>query len=176
VTVDLMGTHGTSTTRAKQIVAGGFLQGQGRAGVGVYLWRDCPLAKELAAAWAEQHDREFAADAETDPAVVYAKVSVSENEFLDLEEPDLKDMLQTLAVEKGLTKDHTEEQARGLISMFISQYETVSESPVKALQVRLAPPESRHLTCYSIRLFGAPLCYVVLDRGCIRADRWEAAS
>jgi len=49
--VTFNGSHGTSDFRARRIEAQGFIPGKGRAGTGVYFWKQGRYSVDLAIGW-----------------------------------------------------------------------------------------------------------------------------
>lgn len=54
-----------------------------------------------------------------------------------------------------------------LYSMLVEGMEQELHTKIKVMEVRVAPPEDRFVPQYQIKLFGAPLSYVVRDKSCI---------
>lgn len=162
------GTHGTSAENAKAIRVSGFKAGSGRNGSGVYFWAESAYSFNLAKAWFLQCHKEGKYGVESVGAVIYVTIRVAENEILNLEEPDIANRISIIINSKGISY-WTEKKLAGLWDGFIKEMEAKIKCSFGVLVTRLAPPDDRYFK-YPIWLLGAPFCYVVRNRSCIKRD------
>jgi hypothetical protein len=164
----LKGTHGTTETRAFSIKKNGFKISLGRVGNGVYFWCDGPYAEKLAEAWWEfcSDSGDYNSDPEKDCAILITSLNISENEYLDLEQKEIKSQLATLAVTK-LRRPREHADIHAVRTLFIRQLETKLRVTFKVIETSVSPPPKRYCEFYPIELLGAPHCYLALDNSCI---------
>lgn len=165
------GSHGTTESRYMAITHRGFQLTQGRAGKGVYLWRQSRHYTRLAVCWYKQQRKRGVYDQDSNPAgvVIIAVVNLDEDEYLDLEDPATKDAIAELAERRGINAFDANEIA-GLHDLFISRMEQKLGKAFAVISVRVAPPQNCD---YSIRLLGAPVTYIVRDPARIKLDSVE---
>lgn len=167
----LKGLHGTSKRKAEIIRASSFRSGEGRIGRAIYFWRDSPLAKHLAEGWfnslkARRVYQKDPLDQYPECAVICVDIRCDDLEYLNLETSDIKDRLMDLAQRKGVDISN-DAVCVALYSMLVEGMEQELHTKIKVMEVRVAPPEDRFVPQYQIKLFGAPLSYVVRDKSCI---------
>lgn len=163
------GTHGTSQRSAANIKLHGFQLSRGRVGEGAYFWAQSMLAEHLARGWFQQQKkkgvyREYPGPLE---AVVVACVDCFENEHIDLEDLYFKDKLQQLAAHHNVKNLDSDFEVAKLHAMVIEEIEKHTGVKCRVIEVRLAPPDSTFVPKYSIKMYGAPICYVVREANCI---------
>lgn len=170
----LKGVHGTNRAAAQQIAQHCFFQktDKGRAGTGVYVWRDNVHAKDLALCWYEYRVRkgDFKPN---EAAIVYVNISVKEDEFWDLEDPLYKDALSVFAIQQPeiLPLDDDGRDFGALYDLFIEELEKEAVAICKTFQIRIpAPPRCER---YPTPLLGNPIAYVVRDETCIHLTNIE---
>lgn len=163
----IVGLHATSKSRADKIKEAGFNVSMGRAGIGVYFWRgNSDLTRELARAWHLQQcvKGTYKSDSNSELSIFQANLTLNDEDFLDLEDPEIKDEIQALGIERGIDKVSKDTDIAGFVSMFVEEFEKITRSEVKVFQIRVGTPDTRYLNKYSIVAYGAPICYVVRDK------------
>jgi hypothetical protein len=168
-TVKFCGSHGTIREYLGVILRDGFKGGSGRAGTGVYLWREQRYYVELAYNWARQNYRGLSRE---DYVVLICRFSVLKSRFLDLETIVMKNAIADLS-EKMNTDDSDEKQACKLYDFFITLMERRHKVTFQVIGVRFAPPNRTFYPDYPIRLIGAPYGLVVRDSSVISRDEIE---
>lgn len=167
------GTHGTSQQRAGNIQKQGFNSGPGRAGRGIYFWAESPLAVYLAECWYAQQKawaRTFNYEKDPNCAVIHVDISCEELEYINLEDTSLKARIMDLALQHGSDLDD-DKTLSSLNALIIGELEKELGVTMKLLEIRVAPPDKRFAPKYSLKTFGAPVCYVVRDKRCITISK-----
>lgn len=171
---ELCGTHGTTAENAACIRREGFQISRGRAGTGVYFWAKSRFAVSLAWAWARQcRDGK---NGKERIAVIHGCIRLrTDEEFLDLEDLSMKDLLVDTASKLGILNDDRKESLCRCFDFLVRQIEEETGVSIRAFQSRLAPPDSRYFEGekYPLKLIGAPIGYIVKDPGCINVVRVE---
>lgn len=162
--MNLKGTHGTSVSRAESIRQNGFIITSGRGGKGAYLWRNSAYSDFLARAWHSQkyYDGDFNRDIDQECAIIHAVINVSENQFLDLEDPDIKDGLTHLAISKKIDLRNKKELS-ALYDSFVAEVEKQIMTKILTVQLRVATPKSEYVKNYPMAIAGLPLSYIVRE-------------
>lgn len=153
-------THGTTKSRADNIIKNKFEPRQGRAGTGVYFWRKNAYSVILANGWYSFYLNKNYYNDDIDKRFVYlnVKIDVNEDNFLDLEDPELKDRLSKIAIEQNLDRNTKEDIIIGLFDHFISNLEKELKIEFYVWQIRVnAPYDCKE---YPLSFLGNPLCYV----------------
>ena len=168
----LEGSHGTSSHRADQIKKEGFRVSTGRGGTGVYFWRKSAYYRELAIAWFKQEELEgrFSREPKSACAVIYVEMVVSPDQYLDLEDPDIKDKIDALSKQKNMNVNNSREIA-SLYDLFVGELEKELGAAIVVTIIRVAPP--KNFVEYPIRMLGAPLCFITRDPSVPRISRIE---
>lgn len=93
------GTHGTSQTRAEQILREGFQTSPvGRVGSGVYLWayvEDAAVARELAEGWfvSQTNRNVYAGEPDATLSILYAEFDAEDHACIDCDAPEFQEKL-----------------------------------------------------------------------------------
>ena len=170
------GTHGTSATRAKSIQAQQeFVSGDSlgekpglgkRAGVGVYFWAyhapHYELAAELAKRWWNFAKTKGWYDGDPDKrcAVLYAILSVKNEEFLDFCHDVLLNRLYVTAQKRGIQEAG---EFGALYDMLVAEVEQATRCTIKVISARVPTPHAVGYQTVDVvhPLFGHSHCYVV---------------
>jgi hypothetical protein len=166
------GAHGTTVCRAGIIRANGFKASKGRGGTGAYFWRKGHHSKDLAIGWwaLSNSKNRYHDDTNRNCAIIHVKLHVQDEEHLNLEDPGLRDKVATLAEQRGIRNDN---QIAGLFDFFIKELEKAQGVQFRVISIRVAPPPQCYCPNYSIKISGAPYCYVARDVACIEIDNIE---
>ncbi len=158
----LEGCHGTSAFRAHQIEKNGFKVSRGRGGTGIYFWRKSGYYRELAIAWFKQLEAQgtFRREPKVACAVIYVQIEVSNDQLLDLEDPDVKDQIETLSKQRHVDTSKDGEIA-ALYDLFVSELEKELGNSILVTIIRVAPP--KNYFGYPIKMLGAPICFIARD-------------
>lgn len=165
--MELIGLHGTSRSRADNILKSNFKPYPGRAGKGIYFWRENAFSKIIAKSWFNFSLKKNNYDLDADKNFAYFKVKISVNEenFLDLELPELKDQLAVIAEKRNIDRKTREDVISALFDYFIDTLEKELKTSFKVWQARVNAPYD--CVEYPLSLLGNPICYVVIDSACI---------
>ncbi len=171
--MELTGTHGTSVALKAEIASRGFVPTRhGRGGPGVYVWRSGRLAEQLARKWYEQRLAEGAYG--TGPGskgiIVHVHIRLDDDEYLNLESPDVKDEIVGIALQQGLdTRDSSKLSA--LYDAYVKSLEKATEKFIVVLELRVAWPKSWR--DYPVEVAGAPVTYVIRSAERAQPVRYE---
>lgn len=167
--IELSGTHGTTASKADSIRDTGFKKSKGRLGRGVYFWRENPFAELLAKSWwkFETSRKRYAADSNKCCCVICARFKIKVNEYLDLDDKDIKDGLACLCIEKNLGYLTSDIEMAALITAFVKRLETKLDLEFKVIQSTVSTAPKHFVEEYPIKVIGSPSCYVVFCESCI---------
>jgi hypothetical protein len=170
--LQLEGIHGTTVSRTKKIGKTGFLSAKGRAGSGIYFWRVGTYSRDLAVGWWRFQSEKgcYGGDNDTRCAMICVLLLVEDNEYLDLENPELKEQLAELTRQKKPQSGTASRAA--LYDLFIRMLEQKLKLKFRVIGVRVTPPPSRHCS-YPEAILGWPFCFMVRDGACITIQRIE---
>lgn len=165
--MELLGTHGTSRTRAESIQLGQFKRPHkaGRAGTGVYFWSyedEIDLALELAKLWWKRcfDNGDYVADTHKDCKVVCASLNLDQSLFFDASDSYFQTKLFQTAKSRNVTNQY------GLARL----YDVVISDIEKALNVKylvIVANVSRPNSTVSTPMISCTpsfKCYVVRDK------------
>lgn len=165
--LELLGTHGTSRTRAESIQQINFKipRNAGRAGTGVYFWsyeEDVDLAYELAKLWWQKcfEDHLYAGDQHQDCKVICATLSLDESLYFDTTNSHFQTKLFQIAKSRNITN----------VSNFSRLYDVMIrniESELKVKFLVIAANVSRPKNNVQIPMISQTpsfKCYVVRDK------------
>ena len=164
----LHGSHGTTVEKSKSIQEKGFEKSKGRFGDGIYFWCESPYAEYLAKSWWRfcVFDGRYAGGECNDCAIVWADIEINENEFLDLDQKDIKYNLATLCLKCGIGYEAKNREIASIITTFLSMLEEELDCKFKVIETSTAM-NKKFMEQYPISIIGAPGCYVVFDKRCI---------
>src|SRR4030042_5881824 len=119
--MELFGLHGTTRSRADNILNNNFLPNPGRVGKGIYFWRKNAYSNALAKGWYDFYLKKKNYEHDTDKRFSFFNVMicVNENNFLDLESPDIKDQLALIAQKRNIDRSIKEDVISALFDYFI---------------------------------------------------------
>ncbi len=159
----LFGTHGTIKSYAENIVKSGFNIRTGRGGTGAYFWRKNDYSIILAKGWYEFYLKKNKYDNENDKSFAYieVKIDVNEQNFLDLEMPELKDRIANITFTRKLDRKTSDSDIAALFDYFIKRLEEEMSSKFYVWQLRVNAPSENYDNKYPINILGNPICYVV---------------
>jgi hypothetical protein len=168
--VNKEGTHGTTRSKAEAICTQGFRCGYGRGGSGVYFWHNNKYGIQLAKEWYQVHldAGKYLHDLDNHCVIIIAKLITEDDEFLDLEDPSLKDKMAEILSAREV--DNNNRAIASFYDAFIYQIETELGKKIKLLSLRVAPPKVDD-SCYPIRFLGAPISYIARDNSCIHIQQ-----
>lgn len=167
--ITLQGTHGTSASRAKSIETHGFKKGKGRLGKGVYFWSFSPYAEYLAKSWWEFFSSQgrYNADGNKKCAIIWAQFRIKEDEFLDLDDKEIKNSLAELCRKEKIGCSIENRELAATIVCFVSKIEEKLGQKFKILESTISTPPKDFVKEYPLSVLGAPSCYVIFDPACI---------
>lgn len=168
--VELQGKHGTTRTRANNIRDIGFLLNDGIRGFGVYFWRENAYFRDLAIAWFvnARNLNNYKDDPDRRCAVISAAIVVGDDEWLDLNDPDVEDRILDICKKN----DYVDTMYAS--KLYEEYYELVQEemgAKIKLVQARVMPPKSAKN--WLRQAIGPAICYIVRDRTCITINNIE---
>ncbi len=116
---------------------------KGRGGTGVYFWAEGRYWKKLAIGWYKQSlaEGQYRRDKDNTGVIVYVILRVDESQYLDLEDPTLKDAIGELADAQRLAANPSKQQVAALFDIFIKEMEKEQEKTYNLLSIRVAPPK-----------------------------------
>ncbi len=161
------GSHGTTATRAISIQKYGWRTGTGRAGTGIYFWKECDHFIELAVGWYKRElaEKKYKNDNQQECKVIVADFEANDDEVLDLDNRELKNKVYKLAKEKKMSYSNNREIAK-VYNLFITELEGEMKTNFKVITMEVSPPGSEYCD-YPSPLLGPPICYSVRHAGCI---------
>lgn len=165
--VSVKGSHGTTASGVDGIRKFGWRKGIGRAGSGVYFWKECEHYIELAVGWYKRalDENRYRNDMDKRCKVIIADLEAKEDEILDFDDRELRRSVYSLAKQKGLSYTNTKEIS-GVYDFFISELEGETGNKYKIVLMEVAPPGEQYCD-YPIQILGAPITCAVRDTGCI---------
>lgn len=159
--IELFGTHGTCSSKLAGIKATGFHRAEGRIGNGVYFWYDTEdfdgFGLALGKAWAN-----FKFPRSPKKSVIYVNISCLEDEYIDIEVPEVKIAIGQVAQKFNVPQSQTAK----IHNLFITEFEKRKRLKIKVLQGRVAPPPEASFSAgesYNMKLLGAPVSICVID-------------
>ncbi|GGX14011.1 hypothetical protein [Undibacterium macrobrachii] len=164
--LELLGTHGTSKSRADNIQQGQFRQPKeaGRAGTGIYFWayeNEIDLALELAKLWWSNcyESGHYDSDQHKDCKVICAGLNVDETAFFDTSILYFQEKLFQTARSRGVRKGY---QLCKLYDTIIKEIEIALKSKFLVIAANVSRPKYDDSTPM---IAGTPSfkCYVVRD-------------
>ena len=171
-------SHGTTSSRAKKIKELGFLKGHGRAGKGIYFWKESPFFIYLAVGWYKymvgEYDK-YSKDKDRTCSVLVAELQAKQDEILDLENDKLKEMITDLYC-KFRIDFNDRNQISLLYELFIEEIEKELGTVFKILVIKTAPPKIDYCENYPLPVIGAPQCCVARNTDCIKLigeEKWK---
>ncbi len=157
------GIHGTCQSIAHKIQSSNFKVSTGRGGSGVYFWRKGKFSGLLSFGWYQQlkDSGKFSGEPDDSYAGIEVELIVNDGEYLDLEDPDIKEELASLVVSKGIDSKADRRKIANLYDAFVKTVEKNAGVSMKLLILRVAPPQN----CpeYPIVALGAPISYIARD-------------
>lgn len=173
-TVEVRGVHGTSVSRAQGIQINGFQKSRGRFGIGVYFWSESPYAEYLAKSWWNFQNttkNRYSKDKNKGCAVIWGRCQSLENEFLDLDNREIKNRLAELCIEKKLGYTTNSRNLAAIIVLFVSKLEEKLGITFKVIETTVATAPKEFVENYPIGALGAPSCLIVFDEACINITK-----
>jgi len=165
--LELLGTHGTSRTRAESIQFGHFKKPSkvGRAGTGVYFWayeNKIDLALELAKLWWERclNNDDYVDDKHQECKVICATLNLDQSLFFDASNSYFQEILFQTAKQRNVTS------LNGLSRLYdvvISDIEKVLKVKYLVIAANVARPNST-VSTPMISYTPSFKCYVVRDK------------
>jgi len=157
------GHHATTESRAEIIKKQGFKPGIGRAGEGVYFWYKNKYSEILAECWYYNQLAEgsYKNDSNRTYYLLSGEFESKDEEFLNLEDDELKVALTDLAEEKGIDPAKDFKKLPGIYGLLYDEIEKIRGTKLLIIMVRVAIPKP--CTKYPISAMGAPLCYIIRD-------------
>lgn len=173
--IGMKGTHGTSRSKANNIVANGFHASPvGIRGSGVYFWGYLSdsmeeISRNLAKAWWSDATRRqsYSQDSDKSCSVVFAAFDVSNDLHFDFEAQEVRESFIRYS-DKMIDRieGDDDEKASTLYDMFVQRIETKSQKQYKLIHFKVHPP--RGFVFPILRdIIGQPSCYAVKDISCI---------
>ncbi len=157
----LFGTHGTIKGNIENISKSNFYLNKGRGGTGTYFWRKNDYSILLAKGWHDFYVNKNKYDKEIDNDFAYieVKIDVDEQNFLDLELPELKDKIANITIANKLDRKTNDDDIAALFDCFIKRLEEELNIRFYVWQLRVNAPYN--LNDYPVNILGNPICYVV---------------
>lgn len=169
-TIEVRGAHGTSVSRANSIQKNGFQKSNGRFGRGVYFWSESPYAEYLAKSWWNFQSTTkdlYKYDSNKGCAVIWGLCQLLENEFLDLDNKEIKKRLAELCIKRNLGYSINTRKLAATIVLFVSMLEKTLGNSFKVIETTVATAPKEFVEKYPISALGAPSCLIVFDEACI---------
>jgi hypothetical protein len=168
--IELAGVHGTSVTRTQSIQKNGFRKSLGRLGEGVYFWSDNPFAEYLAKAWWEFESSRNAYKDDENPncSTIQASFQIEENDYLNLDERDIKNALAQLCIDQKLGYSANSKEMAATVMAFVERLEKKMDHKFKVMESTVSTAPKRFVDRYPVALLGAPSCCIVFDETCIK--------
>ncbi|TGL23147.1 hypothetical protein EHQ46_05785 [Leptospira yanagawae] len=168
------GIHGTCQSIAHRIQSSNFNISTGRGGSGVYFWRKGNFSSLLSFGWYQQskYNGKFSGESDDSYAGIEVELTINKGEYLDLEDPDIKEELASLVVTKGIDSKADKRKIANLYDAFVKMVEKNAGVSMKLLILRVAPPQN----CpeYPIAALGAPISYIARDSSIIKIINVES--
>jgi len=163
----LKGSHGTTVSRADNIVNEGFKLKTGRRGTGVYFWRYGYYCRQLAISWWKQKFEEgkYAGDSDTSCVVIISYFVLDDNEYLDIENYEFQEQIAYLADKKKVGNEI--KKLAALYDSLIHKLEEIQNTKFKVIEMRVSPPKREYCQYYQFTAIGNPYCYLVRAVDCI---------
>ncbi|WP_421318583.1 hypothetical protein [Aeromonas veronii] len=183
------GSHGTSRSKANQILKVGFVKAEGRHGTGVYFWSKSDpdtfnLGTQKALAWAELCKRQgrYKSDTDDTPRCITATISVDKSRFLDVRSDPVCRMLEQFVhrcadVFKGSNTSSKVRSGSQILDAFVAELESLNKQKFEVLHDHTELPSAykqtlkRRLGYNDDQMRVAKLdqagCYVVRCLGCL---------
>ncbi len=159
------GTHGTCKSRAIVISEKGFEKFPSHPirGNGVYFWRDNVHGVELAIAWYKKQFKngEYSREKIQTCSVVKADIKAKEDQTINLEDPDIKDIILKTIKDKGIKSKHD------ICAVFDRYIEFVERGIKKKIQLVLTQVQTPDSDVYPRKYINTAYCYVVCQIDCI---------
>lgn len=164
ITIELEGAHGTTCSRARKIIKQGFHpSGMCFWGHGVYFFHREKDGKEDAKKWYQQSSahNSYKIDKDKRCAILYAKISTSENNFLDVTKEEFISSLEELnAFLKGRSLD--DDQKNRIRDSWLLDFEEMQGTPIKVLNTTIPLPRKIYKPKKQAE------CILVRDTNCIK--------
>jgi len=159
----MKGSHGTTKSREESIRKFGWHVGRGRAGTGVYFWKECEHYVQLAIGWYKRalNEKRYRNDSNKLCTVIIADLETEEDEILDFDNRELRSNVYRMAKDRGLSYTNTREIS-SLFDLFISELQVETGFKYKIVTMEVAPPGSEYCN-YPVELLGTPICCAVRD-------------
>lgn len=157
--------HGTSRTRATNIIKYGFQKGDGRLGNGVYFWLDEEYGRYLSESWFTQRKAEnkYNGDSDQSCTIIIADIEVDGDYTLDVEDRKFRSAIAKLVKERRLNDQATNKDLAIFYSSFIEAIESDLGYSFHFIIGRVAPPKREYCPEYPLKILGGPLCGVVVN-------------
>lgn len=187
----LVGTHGTSRTRADNIKRIGFNASKcGRHGKGTYMWcaEDDPKdAIELAYHFAKTLARQYEDDNDPSPKVLKCNIRLNGGIYMDLDGKDYYDMFKAHLRKNAnyllTAKGSKYVKASRVVDSFVRHIEEITNNHIKVVRTKTQVPRSYltehlklpHQMPDELRWLDiqSASCYIVRDFTCIPASEIE---
>ncbi|MDP2500524.1 hypothetical protein Q8W42_07380 [Vibrio splendidus] len=182
----LLGTHGTSRTRADSIRKQGFTTSKcGRHGQGIYMWcadTDLADATQLAYHFVKTVQRQYLNDNDPSPKVLKCQINVNNGIYMDLESKDYYDMFkahlrENIDILQDRRYGNPYQRASKVVDSFVKSIEEIVNSKITVVRTKTDVPRTyltEHLNLpnripnelYWLDVKQAS-CYVVREFSCI---------
>lgn len=179
----LFGTHGTSKSKAQQILRTGFLLGKGRHGRGVYLWASTSekdgvheTAIELAEHYVQCMPHLYRGDNDSSPSVLLCEVHTSPENFLDIESHYIGHAFREYVKKmrpflNDTSKGSEKERASKVADDFVHLMEETAKVTYDVIHTKTSVPESlRPRPAAKVELWlglAEAGCYIVKRTNCL---------
>ncbi len=170
----MKGTHGTTAARVGNIKAEGFKPDKGRRGTGIYFWAESSYSRDLAIGWWLYRNNidGYQGDNDKRCAIIYGKMEINDNEFLNLENYDMKQAIATRVYQKN--KKLNKYEIAAIYDAFIKKLEEKTGIFFKILMACVDPPAPRFMEQpYPTDVLGNPMCLIVRNSKCIDIEKDE---
>lgn len=179
----LLGTHGTSRTRAETIVATRCFRptgDDGHVGSGIYFWayvNNIRLAKHLAECWWEGYKRRGAYVGDADESCAVVDVTIKDPgapSFLDATNEVFREALAEMAQSLDGTEDFCFKKATNLL---FKKLESKSGIPILVAKVSLGSSnQAKRLRSIVVRDFPMSPAYVIRNGGEYLIEEYRIAA
>lgn len=168
--VTYRGSHGTTLKKAEKIKTEGFFLSGGRFVRGAHFWLECYNYCDLAVGWFKQRlDKRYYDEDCPQCAILIVRLWCNDDEVMDLERPDFKNMLAQLADTKH-TDQYNDREVKSLYTYAIREMEKRGSLKFKLFLMKVEPPKEDYCPRYKRRMLGPPISVVAISNSNIAIE------
>lgn len=158
----LEGIHSTCRSHLIEILKSrGIRSDPGTVGTGAYFWKKTPFGNDLARCWYEYRKAGYQKEVDPSYATLEAEITVEEENFLNLDDPELADEMESYYMEKKhiLGAKTSVNRAAMFYDLFIEEIEREAKAEIWVVEKRVSPPNWNG--GYPKDIFPNPRAYIV---------------